>query len=70
MKPEECARYERQIEDSNSKLVEIGQRHVQLQAPPIGSPDPIPKRHYTKKRTHGKADARGSPQLRLRIKHS
>jgi hypothetical protein len=31
----------------------------QLQALPISNPDPIPKRHYTKKKTHGKADARG-----------
>lgn len=59
MKPEERARYERQIEDSNKKLVDIGQRHLQLQALPIGNPDPVPKRHYTKKKTHGKADARG-----------
>jgi hypothetical protein len=59
MKPEERARYERQIEDSNSKLVEIGKRHLQLQALLISNPDPVPKRHYTKKRAHGKADARG-----------
>lgn len=28
MKPEKRARYERQIEDSNSKPVEIGKRHL------------------------------------------
>jgi len=59
MKPEERARYKRQIEDSNSKLVEIDQCHLRLQALPIGNLDPIPKRHYTKKRTHGKVDAQG-----------
>ena len=59
MKPEERARYEHQIEDSNSTLAEIGKRHLQLQALPISSPDPVPKCHYTKKMTHGKADAQG-----------
>jgi hypothetical protein len=59
MKPEERACYERQVEDSNNKLVEIGQCHLQLQALPIGNPNPIPKCYYTKKRTHDKADAQG-----------
>ena len=59
MKPEERSRYERQIQRANEQLIEIGQRHLQLQALPIANPDPIPKRHYVKKKTHGKADARG-----------
>jgi len=70
MKPEERGRYERQIEDSHSKLVEIGQRHLQLQALPIGNPDPVPKRHYTKKGPMARQTLGGSPQLRLRIEHS
>jgi hypothetical protein len=50
MKPEERARYKRQIEDANNELVEIGKCHLQLQALLIGNPDPVPKRHFTKKR--------------------
>jgi hypothetical protein len=50
MKSEERARYKRQIEDSNNELVEIGKCYLQLKALPIDNPDPVPKRHYTKKR--------------------
>ena len=59
MKSEERARYKRQIEDSNNELVEIGKCHLQLQALPIDNPDPVPKRHYTKKGAHGKTDVWG-----------
>ena|ERR1700722_12052824 len=38
------------------KLLEIGR---QLLTIPIGNPDPAPKRQYQKRKTHGKADARG-----------
>jgi hypothetical protein len=30
-----------------------------MQSLPLGKPNPAPKRRYTKKKTHGKADARG-----------
>ena|SRR5436305_11257043 len=63
MKPAERARYERQIQRTNEQLVEIGQRHLQLQALPIGNPDPVPKRHCVKKKALGKADALTAAKL-------
>ena len=59
MKPEEQARFSHQIERSNKQLLEIGQRHLELQALPINSPDAIPKRRVVQRKSHGKADARG-----------
>jgi hypothetical protein len=59
MKPEEQARFARQIERSNEQLLEIGQRHLELQALPLHGPDPIPKRRVVQRKSHGKADARG-----------
>ena len=59
MKPEEQARFARQIEKSNEQLLEIGQRHLKLQALPIDSPDPVPKRRVVQRKSHGKADAQG-----------
>jgi len=43
----------------------IAQRHLALQKLPIGNPDPIPKRQFIQKKTHGRADARGltGPEL-------
>ena len=52
IKPEERTRYKRQIENSNNKLIKISQHHLQLQALPISNSDPVPKRHYTKKKTY------------------
>jgi hypothetical protein len=59
MKPEEKARYTRQIEEDQKKLLKIGQQHLKLQQLPIGNPSPVPKRQYKKKKTHGLTDARG-----------
>lgn len=59
MGPEEKARYDRQIEAEQQKLFAIGRAHVELQAFPIGNPDPVPKPQFRKKKTHGVADARG-----------
>src|SRR5271154_2743941 len=50
IKLEERARFERQIERSNEQLLEIGQRHLQLQALPIGNPDPLPKRRVVQRK--------------------
>src|SRR4030095_3809484 len=43
----------------HQKLIAIGKEHLELQALPISLPDPVPKRQYRKKKTHGLADARG-----------
>jgi hypothetical protein len=59
MKPEEKARYTRQIEEDQQKLLKIGQQHLKLQQLPIGNPSRVPKRQYKKKKIHGLADARG-----------
>ncbi len=59
MKPEEKARYTRQIEEDQQKLLKIGQQHLKLQQLPISNPSPVPKRQYKKKKSHGLADARG-----------
>lgn len=39
-------------------MKEAGQQHRQLAGLPIGQPDPIPKKTWRKRDTHGKADAR------------
>lgn len=59
MEPEERARFDRQIEAQNQKLITISQGHLELQALPIGLPDAVPIRQYPKKKTHGLSDARG-----------
>lgn len=59
MKPQERALFTRQIERSNEELLEIGRRHLELQALPISKPDPIPKRRVVQRKSHGRADARG-----------
>ena len=56
---EERGRFERQILRSNELLLQAGQRHLELQALPIGNPDPAPKRRVVQRKSHGKADARG-----------
>ena len=62
---EEKARFSAQIEAITRPLIGIGERHLELQKLPIGNPDPIPKRRFHKKKTHGKADARAltGPEL-------
>ena len=59
MEPEEGARFDAQLQNEQCKLLEIGKRVVALQTFPIGNPDAVPKRQYQKKKTHGKANARG-----------
>jgi hypothetical protein len=62
---EEKARFTAQIEAVTRPLIDLGKRHLELQKLPIGNPDPIPKRQFHKKKTHGKLDARGltGPEL-------
>jgi hypothetical protein len=59
MEPEEGARFDAQLRNEQHKILEIGRRVIALQAFSIGNPDAVPKRQYQKKKTHGKADARG-----------
>jgi hypothetical protein len=59
LNPEERGRFERQILRSNELLLQAGERHLELQALPIGNPDPAPKRRVVQQKRHGKADARG-----------
>src|SRR5436853_2501456 len=56
--PEERAHFRRQREAEHLKLLTAGRQYLELQALPIGNPDPIPKKVLLKKKTHGKADAR------------
>jgi hypothetical protein len=56
---EEKARFTAQIEAVTRLLIDIGERHLQLQKLPIGNQDLVPKRQFHKKKTHGKTDARG-----------
>jgi hypothetical protein len=58
LQPEERARFRRQREAEHLKLLIAGRQHLELQALPIGNPDPIPKKIFRKKKTHGKTDAR------------
>jgi len=59
MEPDEKARFDRQIEAEQQKLLAIGRTHLELQALPIGNPDPVSKPQFRKKKAHGVADARG-----------
>ena len=59
MKPEEKARYTRQIEEDQQKLLKIGQQHLKLQQLPIGNPSPVPKRQYKKKKIYDLINTRG-----------
>jgi hypothetical protein len=59
MEPEEKARFDRQVEAEQQKLIFIAQDHIELQALPIGNPDAVPKPQFRKKKTHGLANARG-----------
>ena len=59
MGQEEGARFDAQMQAQQLKLLDIGRQLLTLQAIPIGNPDPAPKRQYQKRKTHGKADARG-----------
>jgi hypothetical protein len=56
---EKRRRFERQILRSNELLLQAGQRHLKLQALPIGNPNPAFKRRVVQKKSHGKADTRG-----------
>jgi hypothetical protein len=59
MEPEEKARFDRQVEAEQQKLISIAQDHIELEALPIGNPDAVPKPQFRKKKTHGLANARG-----------
>ena len=39
-------------------MIELGSRRLQLQSLPVGQPDPVPKRSWSKAKTHGRAGAR------------
>jgi hypothetical protein len=41
--PEEQRRYTRQVDIKHQKLLTISRRHLELQAFPIGNPDPLLK---------------------------
>jgi len=66
---EEKARFTAQIEAVTRPLIDLGERHLELQKLPIGNPDPVPKRQFHKKKKHGKADARGltGPELAQKV---
>ena len=51
MEPEEKARFDRQIEAEQQKLLAISRTYLELQAFPIGKPDPVPKPQFRKKKT-------------------
>jgi hypothetical protein len=45
--------------------VEIGKRRLKVQALPLSKPNLILKRQFMKKKTHGRADARGLTGAKL-----
>ena len=55
---EEKSRFDDQILAASDRLKAAGIQHEQLAALPIGQPDPIPKKSWRKKNTHGRANAR------------
>lgn len=59
MEPKEKACFDHQLEAKHQKLIAISRVQLELQALPIGLPDPVLMRQYRKKKTHGLADACG-----------
>src|SRR5258705_2640901 len=63
LNPENRHRFDRQRERKQDLLDQqmecLGARRLELQQMPIGAPDPVPKRTWTKAKTHGRAYARG-----------
>jgi hypothetical protein len=60
MEPEEKARFDRQVEAEQQKLISIAQDHIELQALLIGNPDAVPKPQFRKKKKiYGLASVRG-----------
>jgi hypothetical protein len=57
MELDERSRFDALVEAQQQKLIDIARLHVELQAFPIGNPDPIPKPKFPKKK--GKTDAPG-----------
>ena len=55
---EERSRYDDQILAAGERLKTAGIRHQELAALPIDQPDPIPRRTWRKKTSHGKANSR------------
>jgi hypothetical protein len=55
----EAARFEQQILIINDAFIKLGRRRIKIQLLPLGKPDSALKRRYIKKKTYGKADARG-----------
>ena len=43
----------------DEQMIQLGERRLQLQGIPINQPDPVPKRSWSKAKSHGRADARG-----------
>ena len=50
---------ERRQELLDGQLIEMGARRLQFQSIPVNNPDPVPRRTWTKAKSHGRADARG-----------
>ena len=49
---------ERQHNQVDEDMIELGERRLQLQSIPINQPDPVLRRSWVKKKTHGKANTR------------
>jgi len=55
---DERSRIDDQIMAAGKRLKEVGDQHQQLAGLPIRQPDPIPKKTWRKRDTHGTANAR------------
>ena len=55
---EERSRFDDEIMAASERLKQAGKQHQHVAALPIGQPDPIPKKTWRKRDTHGKAAAR------------
>lgn len=62
LQPTEKVRFDQQMtllrQTTSERALQIGQDLLALQDVPVRLPDPIPRRRFIQKKTHGKADAR------------
>ena len=63
--PEEQARADVMILQNNAQIALSLQRAAELALIPIKAPEPRPRKEWSKKKLHGKADARGLTGAKL-----
>jgi MULE transposase domain len=63
------SRFDDQILAASERLQTAGIQHEQMAALPIGLPDPVPKKSWRRKNTHGRANARALTAAEVADRH-